>query len=154
MSQASTTGKRDWKETDRRLKQTTGGLGLLLLLFRLPPAIFHYSLLIILDHCLSLLVTAHHPLSLCSYIENPEEREEGGTPNIIGAIRCGLVYQLQAAVGLPNIAQREQAMIQTCMEYFATQPNIVVAGGSSVTNRLPVSGRDGLGGCMFWKPNS
>eukprot|EP00045_Choanoeca_perplexa_P014840 m.177195 g.177195 ORF g.177195 m.177195 type:complete len:1044 (-) comp16813_c0_seq1:606-3737(-) len=72
------------------------------------------------------------------YIENPEEREEGGTPNIIGAIRCGLVYQLQAAVGLPNIAQREQSMIQTCLEYFQTQPNIIVAGGTSTTNRLPI----------------
>ena len=29
------------------------------------------------------------------YLENIEEREEGGTPNIVGAIRCGLVFRIQ-----------------------------------------------------------
>ena len=32
------------------------------------------------------------------YLENLEEREEGGTPNIIGSIRCGLVFHLWSAV--------------------------------------------------------
>eukprot|EP00730_Choanoeca_flexa_P019292 TRINITY_DN9419_c0_g1_i1.p1 TRINITY_DN9419_c0_g1~~TRINITY_DN9419_c0_g1_i1.p1 ORF type:complete len:1082 (+),score=286.83 TRINITY_DN9419_c0_g1_i1:146-3391(+) len=72
------------------------------------------------------------------YIENSEEREEGGTPNIVGAIRCGMVYQLQAAVGLPNIAQREQQMVQACMQQWGDHPNIVVAGGKSTQDRLPI----------------
>ena len=33
------------------------------------------------------------------YLDNLEEREEAGTPAIVGAIRCGLVFQLAEAVG-------------------------------------------------------
>ena len=39
------------------------------------------------------------------YLENLEEREEGGTPNILGAIRCGLVFHLWSAVSGAAIAQ-------------------------------------------------
>ena len=34
------------------------------------------------------------------YLANLEEREEAGTPNILGAIRSGLVFQLMEAVGV------------------------------------------------------
>jgi len=33
------------------------------------------------------------------YVHDDEERLEGGTPPIVGAIRAGLVLQLQAAAG-------------------------------------------------------
>ena len=33
------------------------------------------------------------------YISNVEEREEGGTPEILGAIRLGLVFQLKGRLG-------------------------------------------------------
>ena len=29
------------------------------------------------------------------YLANLEEREEGGTPDIVGAVRCGLVFQVR-----------------------------------------------------------
>jgi len=32
-------------------------------------------------------------------ISNVEEREEGGTPEILGAIRLGLVFQLKKRIG-------------------------------------------------------
>ena len=33
------------------------------------------------------------------YLENLEEREQGGTPDILAVIRAGLVFQLWSAVG-------------------------------------------------------
>src|SRR5689334_3459723 len=37
------------------------------------------------------------------YLEDPEHREEGGTPAIVESIRAGLVFQLKEAVGLEVI---------------------------------------------------
>src|SRR6185436_8979439 len=37
------------------------------------------------------------------YLEDPEHREEGGTPAIVESIRAGLVFQLKDAVGVPTI---------------------------------------------------
>ena len=38
-----------------------------------------------------------------------EQREEGGTPAIIGSIRAGLVFQLKEAVGRREHPEREHA---------------------------------------------
>ena len=35
-----------------------------------------------------------------SYFKEPEFREEGGTPNIVGCIRAGLAMQLKEVVKL------------------------------------------------------
>jgi hypothetical protein len=37
------------------------------------------------------------------YLSNLQEREEGGTPNILGSIRAGLVFQLKYRVGVTTI---------------------------------------------------
>lgn len=42
------------------------------------------------------------------YLENFEEREEGGTPNIIGDIRAGLVFQLKEAIGIEYIQKKRK----------------------------------------------
>jgi selenocysteine lyase/cysteine desulfurase len=42
------------------------------------------------------------------YLENLEEREEGGTPDIVGAIRCGLAFRVKEALGPSVIMQRAQ----------------------------------------------
>jgi len=46
------------------------------------------------------------------YIDDPEQREEGGTPAIIESIRAGLVFQLKAAVGPEVIRAREESFIR------------------------------------------
>jgi selenocysteine lyase/cysteine desulfurase len=46
------------------------------------------------------------------YLENIEEREEGGTPAIVGAIRAGLVFQLKAAVTLDLIMEKEHYLFR------------------------------------------
>lgn len=62
------------------------------------------------------------------YLENFEERLEGGTPDILGAIRCGLVFQLREAVGINEIAAREQRHCERALASFATNPRIIVVG--------------------------
>ena len=90
----------------------------------------------------NVIPTPPHPCSLLiaysRYLENPEEREEGGTPDIVGAVRCGLVFQLQAAAMTSRIQAREAAMVQTVMKALTSHPRIHVLGPSQ-TDRLPVS---------------
>jgi len=62
------------------------------------------------------------------YVANIAEREEGGTPGIVSAIRCGLVFQLKAAVGVPLIHAREQEMLHKALEAWSHNPRIVVHG--------------------------
>lgn len=53
-----------------------------------------------------------------------ERREEGGTPNIIEAIRAGLVFQLKQAVGSDIIESREQALVSMIDQHWANNPAI------------------------------
>ena len=41
------------------------------------------------------------------YLDDPIHKEEGGTPDIIGSIRAGLVFQLKSAVGHQLIRQKD-----------------------------------------------
>ena len=62
------------------------------------------------------------------YISDPVHREEGGTPNIIGAIRAGLVFQLKEAVGHENIRLREKDFIDRAIASWGENPNIRILG--------------------------
>ena len=62
------------------------------------------------------------------YLEDPEHREEGGTPDIIGSIRAGLAFQLKEAVGTDEIEAREESFIRRAVESWASDPNIEVLG--------------------------
>ena len=42
-----------------------------------------------------------------SYIQNSEEREEAGTPDILGCIRAGLVFSFHSKLDMKKIAERE-----------------------------------------------
>jgi selenocysteine lyase/cysteine desulfurase len=71
------------------------------------------------------------------YLTDPIAREEGGTPNIIGAIRAGLVFQLKEAVGTEVIQAREEAFWRRALTSWAADPNIVVMG-DTVADRLSI----------------
>ena len=62
------------------------------------------------------------------YIADIEHREEGGTPNIVGAIRCGLVFALKEAVGTDLIREREESFIRRAIASWAANPNIRILG--------------------------
>ncbi len=62
------------------------------------------------------------------YFDDPIQREEGGTPAIIGSIRAGLVFQLKQAVGATAIMEREHALIQRAIEAWSSSPNLQILG--------------------------
>jgi len=71
------------------------------------------------------------------YLENFEEREEGGTQDIVASVRAGLVFQLKEQVGIRTIAAREESMARMAMQRLSSQSNIVLMGHPSVP-RLPI----------------
>ena len=62
------------------------------------------------------------------YVEDPEHREEGGTPAIIESIRAGLVFQLKRAVGCDVIHAREHAFTRRAIERWEANPALEVLG--------------------------
>ena len=63
-----------------------------------------------------------------TYIADQEHREEGGTPDIVGSIRAGLVFQLKEAVGADTIQAREERFIRRAIERWSAHPNLRVLG--------------------------
>jgi selenocysteine lyase/cysteine desulfurase len=62
------------------------------------------------------------------YLADVEHREEGGTPDIVGSIRAGLVMQLKEAVGLERIRAREEDFIHRAVHAWEANPSIEVLG--------------------------
>lgn len=62
------------------------------------------------------------------YLSDPIRREEGGTPSIIGAIRCGMVFQLKEAIGSDEIVKHEHEMIQRAIVRWRENPNLHILG--------------------------
>jgi selenocysteine lyase/cysteine desulfurase len=62
------------------------------------------------------------------YLEDPVHREEGGTPAIVESIRCGLVFQLKAAVGEDEIRRREEDFIGRAIASWSANPNLEILG--------------------------
>jgi Aminotransferase class-V len=62
------------------------------------------------------------------YLDDPVEREEGGTPAIVESIRAGLVFQLKEAVGAGAIQALERSFIRRAMDSWGANPNIELLG--------------------------
>jgi selenocysteine lyase/cysteine desulfurase len=58
------------------------------------------------------------------YSDDVESREEGGTPDIVGSIRAGLVFQLKDAIGVDYIHGREDQLVKRTIEAWNDHPNI------------------------------
>lgn len=91
-----------------------------------------------------------------AFLDDIEHREEGGTPDIIGAIRTGLVFQLKESVGTDVIKEREDALVHRAIDEWNTHPNIQILG-SSEAERLSIVSfvvRDQADGCGAAVPTS
>jgi selenocysteine lyase/cysteine desulfurase len=62
------------------------------------------------------------------YLDDPVQREEGGTPAIVDSIRAGLVFQLKEAVGTEAIRTREESFIARAVEAWRRNPAIEILG--------------------------
>lgn len=57
------------------------------------------------------------------FISNYETKESGGTPNIVGAIRCGLVFFLKQFL-INYIQKKEHDMVPYIQQYLHDTPNL------------------------------
>lgn len=64
------------------------------------------------------------------YLEDPEHREEGGTPAIIESIRAGLVFQLKEAVGHKVIRQKEHEFTRKAIDSWSANDKIQILGNA------------------------
>ncbi len=62
------------------------------------------------------------------YLKDPEHREEGGTPEIVGSIRAGLVFRLKETVGAERIRELEAHHVRRAIDAWAAHPNIRILG--------------------------
>ncbi len=62
------------------------------------------------------------------YVDDPAQREEGGTPAIIDSIRAGLVFQLKQAVGLDVIRAHEAWYLRRAVAAWLEEPAIEILG--------------------------
>jgi selenocysteine lyase/cysteine desulfurase len=62
------------------------------------------------------------------YLDDIEHREEGGTPDIVGSIRAGLVFQLKQAIGPELIREHEERAIRRAITAWNDEPAIEVLG--------------------------
>ncbi|HEY5115207.1 MAG TPA: aminotransferase class V-fold PLP-dependent enzyme, partial [Nakamurella sp.] len=62
------------------------------------------------------------------YLDDPTQREEGGTPAIVESIRAGLVFQLKQAVGVDVIRAREEDFLRRAITAWQAEPAIEILG--------------------------
>ncbi len=77
-----------------------------------------------------------------AYLHRVEEREEAGTPPVMGALRCGLAFSLRATLGARLIQELSARATHALIASLATNPAIVLLGASSpayhAACRLPI----------------
>ncbi|CAH0476125.1 unnamed protein product [Peronospora belbahrii] len=73
------------------------------------------------------------------YLSNRAEREEGGTPDILGSIRLGLAFELKQRIGTKNISILERRNVLCVRESLLQNKDIVLLGhhGNEV-EQIPV----------------
>jgi selenocysteine lyase/cysteine desulfurase len=62
------------------------------------------------------------------YLDDPVQREEGGTPAIVDSIRTGLVFQLKDAVGIDVIREHEEHHLRRAVAAWQAEPAIEILG--------------------------
>ncbi|CAF5148685.1 unnamed protein product, partial [Rotaria sp. Silwood1] len=67
------------------------------------------------------------------YIKDIETREEGGTPNILGSIRAGLVFHLKQSVGQELIDTREVELVKKFFQRFQNHSTLFILGPLDVS---------------------
>lgn len=64
------------------------------------------------------------------YIDNIEEREDGGTPPFLQTIRTGLCIKLKESMGIQNILNREAHLVQILFSRLSNIPRLKILSPS------------------------
>jgi selenocysteine lyase/cysteine desulfurase len=78
-----------------------------------------------------------NPWGKHKYLDNIEEREDGGTPGFLQVIKTALAIQLKEEMGIDNILKREQEIVDQVFENFEAVPNLHILAEEH-KNRLGV----------------
>ncbi len=71
------------------------------------------------------------------YLDSVIEREEAGTPNILGDIRAALAFMIKAEVGTDTIRRRDDELIARAEAVWGANPHINLLGVDKAP-RLPI----------------
>lgn len=71
------------------------------------------------------------------YISNIEEREDGGTPGFLQAIRTALSIQLKEKMGMENMKAKKEILTSLLLEGLEPIPNLHILA-KNATNRLGI----------------
>jgi selenocysteine lyase/cysteine desulfurase len=63
------------------------------------------------------------------YIDNIEDREDGGTPGFLQVIKTALVIQLKEQMGVENILKREHELVKAIFDSLGAVPTIKILAG-------------------------
>lgn len=69
------------------------------------------------------------PWGTHKYIDNIEEREDGGTPGFLQAIRTSLSIRLKEQMGTDNILKREEELLEYIFNRLESEPKISILAG-------------------------
>ncbi|MFK6999947.1 aminotransferase class V-fold PLP-dependent enzyme [Flavobacterium oreochromis] len=78
------------------------------------------------------------------YIDNIEDREDGGTPGFLQVIKTALAIQLKEKMGIANILEREKEIVEYIFKKLTKQPNLTI---------LAEEHKDRLGVISFYVDN-
>lgn len=78
-----------------------------------------------------------NPWGKHKYLDNIEDREDGGTPGFLQVIKTALAVQLKEQMGIDNILKREKEIVDQIFAQFESVENIHILAGEH-KNRLGV----------------
>ncbi|XP_045823644.1 uncharacterized protein LOC123916269 isoform X1 [Trifolium pratense] len=73
------------------------------------------------------------------YMENIEDRENGGTPPIIQIVRAALAFWVKEYIGYKEIEKREQLYINKALKRLVSNPNIKILGNLNAKRQAILS---------------
>jgi len=78
-----------------------------------------------------------NPWGVHSYVNNIEQREDGGTPPFLGAIKAAMCIRLKESMGIEKIRQREKEITALVFGRMETMENVVLLEARN-KQRLPI----------------
>ncbi len=70
-----------------------------------------------------------NPWGQHKYIDNIEDREDGGTPGFLQVIKTALAIQLKEKMGVKNIIDREHEIVDFVFDRLSSIPNLNILAG-------------------------
>ena len=83
------------------------------------------------DHPGGGTVVYSNPWKFHEYVTDIEQREDGGTPPFLQGIKAAMCIRLKEEMGVENILQREDEMLQLIFERFSKMKNVEVLEGQN-----------------------